>query len=465
MTGAIKTAMKNFFGSIANRMFVILLVGMLLATAVTTLLAGRERDHAIDDMRLGHAADRIEQLVLAVDNAAPSVRPVILHTVAGFGMQAQIVPGAAQADTDIGVDRALTALLKNRLGTARSISAQLRTDCASSPKIGQVQLAECHAILIGLTGGESLRVQLRSPPMAHGRLHSPMAPSPPYLALFLLLIASLAYCVARMTARPIQALATAAGALGSDLDRAPLIEAGPTEIRQAAAAFNAMQSRIRRQVQHRTHMLAAITHDLQTPLTRLRLRLEKVSETDLRDKLIGDLAQMQSMVREGLELARSMDSQEPLQRLDINSLVDSVCADASDAGHDVQLVECPGLFVMAQPNALQRCLTNLLDNAIKYGKSARVSVVQDSQQRVMVVIRDAGQGVPPDQMEAVFDPFFRLETSRSRDTGGTGLGLTIARNIAENHGGTLTLHNPPDGGLEVRLTLPRIHFKAGVRTF
>ena len=237
-----------------------------------------------------------------------------------------------------------------------------------------------------------------------------MTPLTPYLALFLGLIALLAYCVARMTARPIQdlaaaaAAAAAAGALGSDLDRAPLIEAGPTEIRQAAAAFNAMQSRICRQVQHRTHMLAAITHNLQIPLTRLRLRLEKVNEPDLRDKLIGDLGQMQSMVREGLELARSMDSQEPLQRLDINSLVDSVCT-------------------------------------------------------------DAGPGLPPDQMEAVFDPFFRLETSRSRDTGGTGLGLTIARNIAENHAGTLVLRNHPDGGLEAWLTLPLIYFVSEARTF
>ncbi len=380
-------------------------------------------------------------------------------------MQAQIVAGTAQAATDSGVNRGLIALLKSQLGAARSITAQAHTDCALSPKFEHDRSSDCQAIWIALTTGESLRVQLRSPPMAHARWRLPLTPSIPYLALFLALIALLAYCVARMTARPIRLLASAAGALGSDLDRAPLTETGPTEIRQAAAAFNAMQARIRRQVQHRTHMLAAITHDLQTPLTRLRLRLGKVGEPDLRNKLIGDLGQMQSMGREGLELARSMDSQEALQRLDINSLVDSVCADASDAGHDVQLQECAGLFVMAQPNALRRCLINLLDNAIKYGKSARVSVTQESPERVRVLIHDAGPGLPPDQMESVFDPFFRLETSRSRDTGGTGLGLTIARNIAENHGGTLVLCNHPDGGLEARLMLPLIQFQAAMRTF
>ena len=459
--------MKNFFGSIANRIFVILLAGIGLAAVVTTLLAGRERDHAIDEMRLGHAADRIEQLVLAIDDAGPLMRPVILQTVLSFGTQAQIVPDAAQVDNAIDNDGTLTALLKVRLGATRPITAQMRSDCPSSPQLNErIRTLDCRVILIGLAHGESLRVQLRPQPIGHSRMRPLMSPPTPYLALFLILIAFLAYYVARMTVRPIRTLAVAAGALGSDLDRAPLIETGATEIRQAAAAFNAMQARIRRQVQHRTHMLAAITHDLQTPLTRLRLRLEKVGDAELRDKLIGDLGQMQSMVRDGLELARSMDSQEPLQRLDINSLVDSVCADASDAGHDVQLVGYGGLFVMAQPNALRRCLTNLLDNAIKYGKSARVSVVPIlQQQRVMVVIHDAGPGLPLDQMEAVFDAFFRLETSRSRDTGGTGLGLTIARNIADNHGGALNLRNHPDGGLEVQLVLPLKMFQSSTRTF
>lgn len=458
--------MKNFFGSIAHRMFVILLAGIVLAAVVTTFLAGREREHAIDEMRLSHAADRIEQLVLAVDHAAPAEQPVILHTAAGFGMQAQIVPRALPADSAIDTDDALAGMLKTRLGALRPIIVQTRSDCpAMWQSGGRPRPLDCHAILIGLSSGALLQVQLRAPPTDAGRLRPPMAPPTPYLALFLLLIGALAYGVARMTARPIRALADAAGALGSDLDRAPLIESGPTEIRQAAAAFNAMQARIRRQVQHRTHMLAAITHDLQTPLTRLRLRLEKVGDGELRDKLIGDLGQMQSMVREGLELARSMDSQEPLQRLDINSLVDSVCADASDAGHEVQLHECPGLFVMAQPNALRRCLTNLLDNAIKYGKSVRVSVLHGSHEpTVRVVLHDAGPGLPPDQMEAVFDPFFRLETSRSRDTGGTGLGLTIARNITENHGGTLVLRNHAAGGLEAVLTLPLKTFQSGART-
>ncbi len=450
--------MKNFFDSIANRVFVILLAGILVAAGVTALLAERQREGAIDDMRAAHTAERVAQLVLALDDAAPAVRPAILQTAANFGVVAAIVNDMQAVGSS---DGTMVGLLRARLGPYRQIIVRPQSNCqlrpARLPRFDRPHATDCQAILIGLSDGELLRVQLRVPGAVQRTMPPPSGPPTFYLGLFLFLIGLLAYLVARMTARPIRQLAAAAGALGSDLDRPPLPETGPTEIRLAASAFNAMQARIRRQVQHRTHMLAAITHDLQTPLTRLRLRFEKVTDLELRTKLVDDLAVMQSMVREGLDLARSMDSPEPLQRLDLDSLIDSVCADATDAGHDVNQSGRAGVPVLAQPNALRRCLTNLIDNALKYGKRARVIVTRELQRdgdRLVVRIRDAGSGLPEDQLEAVFDPFFRLETSRSRDTGGTGLGLTIARNIAENHGGTLHLRNHPDGGLEATLQLP-----------
>src|SRR5690606_34676019 len=157
------------------------------------------------------------------------------------------------------------------------------------------------------------------------------------VALFLFSSAVLAYLVARMTARPFRQLAQAAQDLGQDINRPPLDLMGATEIRQASAAFNAMQARIRQYIFQRTQMLAAITHDLQTPLTRMRLRLEKVSDGELQERLIGDLSAMQEMVREGLVLARSMDTTETMQMLDLDSLLEAVCADASDAGQPVTL--------------------------------------------------------------------------------------------------------------------------------
>jgi signal transduction histidine kinase len=454
--------MKKLLDSIANRVFLILLTGIVAATAATTWLASNERQNTVRELRYQHIAEKVEQIVDALDEATPQSRQAILDAAHKFGIDARI--GVEQPPAGNG-SQELVAVLKSQLGEDRSIVGSRELNChtdrqnrpaPSGPAGASGDTDTCRLIHIGLRDGMLLTLRL-NPPENRMRHQHPSSRSSmlagPYMLLFLALIALLAYAVARMTARPIKQLAIAAGELGQDIDQPPLPEQGPTEIRRAAAAFNLMQARIRRQIRHRTHMLAAITHDLQTPLTRLRLRLEKVGDAELREKLVGDLAQMQQMVREGLDLTRSMDSSEPMQRLDIDSLLDSVCADASDAGLDVTQSGRSHASILAQPNALRRCLTNLVDNAIKYGRSAEVSIAVEND-KVAIRIRDHGGGIPAELLETVFEPFFRLETSRSRDTGGTGLGLTIARNIAENHNAALTLSNCPDGGLQACLLIP-----------
>jgi signal transduction histidine kinase len=260
-----------------------------------------------------------------------------------------------------------------------------------------------------------------------------------------------------MTIKPLQKLAQAATDLGADLNRPPLPEQGALEILQATRAFNSMQKQIRDYIQERTQMLAAITHDLQTPLTRIRLRLEKVEEASLREKLINDLSDIQSMVKEGLDLARSMDNNEHWQVLDLDSLLQSLCDDAQDAGHQVSLTGKTSAKISARPQSLQRCLNNLIDNAVNYGDYAKVSVKlgQDNEQgQVIICICDGGPGIPEDLQQKVLEPFFRIEDSRSRESGGTGLGLTIAQNIALQHQGKLELINRAEGGLMVKLSLP-----------
>ena len=217
-----------------------------------------------------------------------------------------------------------------------------------------------------------------------------------------------------------------------------------------------MQARIRQYIFQRTQMLAAITHDLQTPLTRMRLRLEKVGDPDLQERLIGDLSAMQAMVREGLDLARSMDTTETMQALDLDSLLDSVCSDAADSGQHVALKGRASMALMGRPLAIRRCLVNLIDNAVKYGQYANVTV-ERMVGAARIRIRDGGPGIAPDQMAQVFEPFYRIETSRSRESGGTGLGLTIARNIAEQHGASVALANHAEGGLEVTLIVPEFY--------
>ena len=256
-----------------------------------------------------------------------------------------------------------------------------------------------------------------------------------------------------MTGSPLRRLAEAARTLGRNLDHDPLPETGPREVREAAHAFNAMQLRLRQNLAERTQMLAAITHDLQTPLTRLRLRLEKVGDEILRQQLVGDLAAMHALIREGLDLARSADSDEPVVTLDLDSLLESLVEDEDGSGRDAVFVQRSGRDVAVQLQALRRCLVNLIDNAIVYGGKAEVSAGVEGQ-NLVIRIRDQGPGIPPAELEAVFEPLVRLEGSRSRETGGTGLGLSIARRLAEKNGGSLVLRNHPYGGCEAVLTLP-----------
>jgi signal transduction histidine kinase len=276
----------------------------------------------------------------------------------------------------------------------------------------------------------------------------------PFLILiFSACILALAYAVALRFTRPLRNLAAAAGRLGSDINSEPLAEAGPTEVREAAAAFNLMQSRIRRDFLERTSMLAAITHDLQTPLTRLRLRLEKVENEALRAKLLDDLSAMRETVNEGLDLARSLEDRTPRAVVDLDSLLSSLCEDARDAGADVTLSGVTGAAILCVPNDLRRCLTNLVDNAVAYGHYARIDAAAGAGWATITIL-DGGPGIAQEHLERAFDPFYRLESSRSRETGGSGLGLTIARNIVRRYGGEITIANLPEGGLAATVRLP-----------
>jgi signal transduction histidine kinase len=256
-----------------------------------------------------------------------------------------------------------------------------------------------------------------------------------------------------MAAAPLRALSRAARDLGSDLGRSPLPERGPFEVRDAIRAFNTMQARLRTFVTERTRILASITHDLQTPLTRLRLRLEKVDDPALRSRLIDDLGGMQVLIRQGLDLFRGTRMQEPFARVALDSLLESVVEDAAEGGWPAVLRQRCGYDVEAQPQALQRCLANLLDNAIKYGSSAEVSASLEAG-AIYVRIRDHGPGIPPDKLQTVFEPFVRLESAFSAASG-IGLGLTIAKTLAEQNDAELRLSNHSDGGLEVCLILYR----------
>ena len=293
----------------------------------------------------------------------------------------------------------------------------------------------------------------------------PPAPRPWHSSRFMLAFAIMTataallaiWAVRRLTA-PVRVLAQAAERLGRDVNAAPLPEDGPTEVATAAAAFNTMAARIRRFVADRTFLLTAIGHDLRTPITRLKLRAEWMEDDEQRRKMLADLDELEAMVSATLAFGRDVAGSEPAARLDLPALLRTVLDEAADArpGANTQLhYEGPEtLPISARPVALKRAIANLVGNAIAYGGSARVVLKPPAQGMIAVHVEDEGPGIPPADLDRVFEPFQRLESSRNRETGGTGLGLPITRNIMRAHGGDVALANRHGGGLRATITLP-----------
>jgi signal transduction histidine kinase len=274
------------------------------------------------------------------------------------------------------------------------------------------------------------------------------------LAVLLAAVIAVSLVAVRWTTRPLKALADAADELGQNLDRPPMPEKGPLEVVRAGRAFNTMQSRLARTIRERSATLAAMSHDLKTPVTRLRLRAELLEDGELKKKISQDVEEIESMVLATLEFMRGGETAERVQPVDVTALLESLQGDAAVLGGQVLLEGSTARPFVGRPQALKRCLGNLIDNALKYGKSATLSV-EDAPDRLVIRVRDRGPGIPEGELERVFEPFYRIEGSRGRDTGGTGLGLSIARNVAQLHGGTLIVRNLKDAGLEAVLTLPR----------
>ena len=267
----------------------------------------------------------------------------------------------------------------------------------------------------------------------------------------LVAIALTAWIGARWLSNPIKHMARAADELGKNLNSPTISEtSGPSEVRQASKVFNQMQARLRQQMEERNHFLAAVSHDLRTPLTRLKLRAEKIDQHDLRTDVQNDLNEMTEIIDTTLGYLRGDEQPEATYLLDIGALVNSL---AEDAG-DVITVSGNARPIRLQPLSIRRCLNNLIGNALRYGERAAINI-SETDEEILIAIHDEGPGIPEDKLETVFTPFYRIDASRSRHTGGIGLGLSIARDMAGKQGGKITLRNAPEGGLVATLALPK----------
>jgi signal transduction histidine kinase len=272
------------------------------------------------------------------------------------------------------------------------------------------------------------------------------------LAVTAVILSICAAFIARGMTRPMRRLAVAAEALGRGESVTPLPESGPDDIRQTAVAFNLMQARLQRFVEDRTRMLAAIGHDLRTPITSLRLRAEFVTDDETREKMLSTLDELRAMTEATLAFSREQATEEATRNVNLTALVESLCDDLVEIGHDVTCLDAPKIGYRCRADALKRAVRNLVENAVRYGERARVSL-RSGPSAIEIVVEDDGPGIDAEAIERVFAPFFRLENSRNRETGGIGLGLSIARNIVRHHGGDITLTNT-GSGLIATISLP-----------
>jgi len=273
------------------------------------------------------------------------------------------------------------------------------------------------------------------------------------LALLLIIMSIALYVTARSITRPLSDLVSAADSVGRNLRQPKIAERGARELRQAARAFNTMQDRLQRYLDSRSRVLAAMSHDLKTPLTRLRLQVEMLEDSAAQTRIGKQLDEMESMVHGALALFRGLDDNEAFTPMDVNEILVTLQSEFAELNARVSIEGRATRPLLCKPQALRRCLTNLIANAVKFGSQATVRV--EDGPALVIRIRDDGPGIPEAELERVFEPFYRVESSRNRDTGGSGLGLSIARDVVQAHGGSLVLRNLPVRGLEATMTLPR----------
>ena len=441
--------MRLLPGSIVGRTTLALIAGLTLVLAVSaavTSLTGFDGPH-----RGARLVERVETLTAVVGGVPAALRPTVLSTLDGRGL---IVTWSAEAGSagsgrrdrgTLHLERHLRHALQP-LGVRSVVAGHMHGTPAApgawfdrGPMRVSVELAD--GTWLDFVGAD-----WRVPE----RLID--------LVLFVTIvgggIAGLAVWVARRAIAPLGRFAAAAARFGADVEAPPLSESGPSEIRAAAQSFNRMQRRIRRFVEERTQMLAAVSHDLRTPITRLRLRAEFVEDGEQRAKMLKDLDEMEAMIAAVLAFAREETAAERRTTVDLAALLREIGSELVEAGGKVEVSAPPSLGYEGRPMALKRAFANLIGNAVVYGGRAMVRLT-GAGDRLVVTIDDSGPGIPEAEQEKVFAPFYRLERSRSRDTGGTGLGLSVARTVFRGHGGDIALGNRPEGGLRQTVTLPK----------
>lgn len=428
--------------SLFARLMLIWLIGMALVLAVSLALFFGERERIGRSALFEGVAQEIASVADLLDSMSPPERERWIDEIGRRRLRLALRPPREHL-RPIGDDHPLQAALREAMPQRPATLYTHPRDDRPHPGL---------LIVLALADGTPLQVRLPGIPPAPPIMPHRPGPFLAALAALALGVGLLTWIAVRIATRPLSRMAEAARALGEDPTRAPMDTRGPTEVAQAAAAFNQMQQRVAEHVAERTRILAAISHDLQTPITRLRLRAELVDDESLRTRIQSDLDAMQGLVQEGLAYARSLDERSPAQAIELGPLLQALAEDARDMGWAVRAPGDAQGRVVGNPSALRRALWNLVENGVKFGGEVELALACAGE-HCEIRVRDHGLGLAEDELEKVFEPFYRAEASRNRETGGTGLGLAITRNLLHAQGGDIALRNHPEGGLEAVLRL------------
>ncbi len=466
--------------SLYGRLLAILLVGLMVPQLLSALVHLYDRDTVLHQTMGAGSAERIGSIVELLDPMTDTERKRMVEALNGFPLEVVLTSKYIQLTEQKEMENEqLYLLFREYLQKSLPPGHEVHVEVVEAViPVGNEEMNRLHPEMSQMMSHrmrmqnmwgvekekvKSFHVQVRLSDGAWVDFHYHIPkkifawPTRMVVALLLLMISVLllTWIAVRWVTRPLSLLSNAAEALGKNISRSPLEIQGPKEVRQAAEAFNTMQQRLSRYIGDRARILSAVSHDLKTPITRLRLRAEMLENDRIRTDIETDLDHMEEMVISTLDFMRGTENPEPMQQIDMQALLESLQEDLEPLGirFDIEgQVTEPTRGRLVQ---LKRCLTNLLENGARHGNGKLWVRLEEFDDRLLIIVNSDGEGIPEEELDKVFEPFYRVEKSRSRESGGTGLGLSIARNIARAHGGELVLKNRPEGGVAAELELPR----------
>jgi signal transduction histidine kinase len=441
--------------SLAARLFLILLFGLLLAQMIAGYMIFKDRGEAMRTSREDSLSQRIVMTVKTFDVVSVSEYPALLETFnqPGFSISLTEQPIYKQQQKDNFFLHHIRRVLNRHLGKDRPLHLTPPFDWDEHHKEDHKHSFRRFKmpLMLSTTIKDGRWININTTLNHRESWGSNLLAS---ILLVMAAIALVAFIAVRGVIRPLTTLANAADQFGHNRELKPLAEKGPKEVVESVRAFNRMQQQISTYLKEREEMLAAVSHDLRTPLTRMKLRLEMQEDQKLLESMNADIDEMETMISSTLDYMRGIANDEPVVQVSMDQLLQEISANFQLKGGSVSLHSIDPVSIAARPVALKRCISNIVDNGLKYGNHVDIEL-KDDQKKVIVCIRDQGPGIPDDQLESVFSPFTRVDKSRNRTTGGTGLGLGIARTIARNNGGDITISNRSEGGLEVIIALSK----------